>query len=380
LTRRTRIVCISDTHNQTPKLPKGDVLIHAGDITALGSFAELQKMVEWLEKADFEAKIVVAGNHDLTLDAEFDEQHKSLRHWTASQDAEKCRRLLRESNSITYLENQAATIYLASPTGPHTCFKVFGSPCSPTMRNWAFGYQAHEASKLWDAIPSDTDIVVTHTPPKDHCDTATEDVRTGCEVLLQALYRVRPMLSVFGHIHEARGVERVRWNVEVPENGRLEEAVEKWQDPGIGNNKQSLVDLTAKGGRPLDNASSLARPAHRPEFPIRGNGGQPDVFKVVQPGVLNSTSPLEGVPHNNSEANVRATPAGAVESRPGGPRSDIGFVLEPDVETVDRRAARRETVMINAAFLGPRTSRRGGPTTFHKPVVVDIDLPVWAFE
>jgi hypothetical protein len=60
-TRKTRIVCISDTHNQTPKLPPGDVLIHAGDLTNQGSYSELQKTVAWLEKADFEAKIIVAG-------------------------------------------------------------------------------------------------------------------------------------------------------------------------------------------------------------------------------------------------------------------------------------------------------------------------------
>jgi 3',5'-cyclic AMP phosphodiesterase CpdA len=60
-TRKTRIVCISDTHNQTPKLPPGDVLIHAGDLTNQGSYSELKKTVEWLEKADFEAKIIVAG-------------------------------------------------------------------------------------------------------------------------------------------------------------------------------------------------------------------------------------------------------------------------------------------------------------------------------
>ncbi len=63
--RSTRFVCISDTHNATPngalKLPKGDVLIHAGDLTNQGSFSELKKMVKWLEEADFEAKIVVAG-------------------------------------------------------------------------------------------------------------------------------------------------------------------------------------------------------------------------------------------------------------------------------------------------------------------------------
>jgi 3',5'-cyclic AMP phosphodiesterase CpdA len=61
-TRKTRIVCISDTHNQTPKLPAGDILIHAGDLTNQGSYSELKKTVEWLEKTDFEAKIVVAGS------------------------------------------------------------------------------------------------------------------------------------------------------------------------------------------------------------------------------------------------------------------------------------------------------------------------------
>lgn len=60
-TRKVRIVCISDTHNQTPKLPAGDVLIHAGDLTNQGSEAELKKTVGWLEKTDFQAKIVVAG-------------------------------------------------------------------------------------------------------------------------------------------------------------------------------------------------------------------------------------------------------------------------------------------------------------------------------
>lgn len=58
-------MCISDTHNATPgegyTLPKGDVLIHAGDLTNQGSHSELKKAVTWLEKADFPVKIVVAG-------------------------------------------------------------------------------------------------------------------------------------------------------------------------------------------------------------------------------------------------------------------------------------------------------------------------------
>lgn len=67
--RRTRFVCISDTHNSAPSgafnLPPGDVLVHAGDLTNQGSFSELQKTVKWLEDADYEAKIVIAGDSSL---------------------------------------------------------------------------------------------------------------------------------------------------------------------------------------------------------------------------------------------------------------------------------------------------------------------------
>jgi predicted phosphodiesterase len=63
--RRTRFVCISDTHNAAPggpfKLPKGDVLIHAGDMTNQGSFKELQRAAKWIEEADFECKLIIAG-------------------------------------------------------------------------------------------------------------------------------------------------------------------------------------------------------------------------------------------------------------------------------------------------------------------------------
>jgi predicted phosphodiesterase len=71
-TRKTRFVCVSDTHNATAngsfKLPKGDVLIHAGDLTNQGSFSELQKTVTWIEEADFEAKIVIGGKLNPVID------------------------------------------------------------------------------------------------------------------------------------------------------------------------------------------------------------------------------------------------------------------------------------------------------------------------
>ena len=70
LLRKTRFVCISDTHNASPedgafKLPKGDVLVHAGDLTKQGTFIELKRTLDWIEKAEFEVKLVVAGTTGL---------------------------------------------------------------------------------------------------------------------------------------------------------------------------------------------------------------------------------------------------------------------------------------------------------------------------
>lgn len=64
---KTRFVCVSDTHNASPangafKLPGGDVLIHAGDLTNQGTLVEIRKTLDWIEAADYEAKIVIAGN------------------------------------------------------------------------------------------------------------------------------------------------------------------------------------------------------------------------------------------------------------------------------------------------------------------------------
>lgn len=64
--KKLRVVCVSDTHNSSPlngqfKVPPGDVLIHAGDMTNQGSYAELKKVVEWLGRCEHEVKLVIAG-------------------------------------------------------------------------------------------------------------------------------------------------------------------------------------------------------------------------------------------------------------------------------------------------------------------------------
>lgn len=62
------VVCVSVTHGGEPKLPPGDLLIHAGDLTQSGTAGELQRQLDWLNAQPHAHKLVIAGNHDLILD------------------------------------------------------------------------------------------------------------------------------------------------------------------------------------------------------------------------------------------------------------------------------------------------------------------------
>ncbi|KAJ8110333.1 hypothetical protein OPT61_g6801 [Boeremia exigua] len=358
-------------------LPPGDVLIHAGDLTNQGSYDELERTVAWLEKAPFEAKIVVAGNHEITLDEQFYEEKGSRWKWPTWQSPRGCMKLLRDSKTITYLENQSTVVSLKKPSGPQTCFRVFGSPSTPGNGNWAFEYQEQDAEKLWSAIPKDAQIVVTHTPPKGHCDAATKDDRSGCPALFQRLAVVRPLLHVCGHIHEARGVERVQWSD--CHSDSLIESVEYWQDPANGNKKLSLLDLTHKSGRTVGNSMLTTRQSQSDSQ--HGVGAQPGLSMpevgVLQPDQdnLKSTSSLIESALQGSEAYREIEDSGVLEQRRDGvvPRAtDSGH--KSRLSRSSRSSRYEGTAIVNAAFLGPRIN--GKTTGTNKPIVVDIDLPV----
>ncbi|KAM3509308.1 hypothetical protein MY10362_000643 [Beauveria mimosiformis] len=346
-TRRTRIVCISDTHNCTIKLPPGDVLIHAGDLTNQGSYSELSKAIQWLARLPHEAKIIIAGNHDITLDTAFYARHGHQFHNKNVESPEECQALIKNCPSLTYLQHETATIRLSSPTGPRTEFTVFGSPLAPAFRNWAFYYPPynpqspcddaetvdggveHRASP-WDDIPASADIVVTHTPPRGHCDDrGGVDRPSGCEALRRALWRVRPRLAVCGHIHEGRGVSRVSWDLSHEYGERDNGGAAHWQDPGAGaDSKISLVNLTArKSGCPLNND-----------------------------GLWQEDSRRGSSPAGHSEEEDASGENGAEMIAPGW-------------------CGRKETCVVNAAILKSRFPHAGGKQ-FYKPIVVDIDLPV----
>ncbi|CAP72972.1 uncharacterized protein PODANS_2_3960 [Podospora anserina S mat+] len=387
-TRRTRIVCISDTHNSTVKLPKGDVLIHAGDLTNQGSYSELSKTVQWLEKVDFEVKIVIAGNHDITLDQGFYQDHGQSFHNKKPQNTAECLKLLTSSPTITYLCHSSTRIRLTNPKGPRTEFNVFGSPYSPKNGLWAFGYDGNgvepdpsgtqtstdlvsqEAVNLWSEIPLDTDILVTHTPPRGNCDATL-----GCQFLKKRLSTVRPRLHVCGHVHPGRGAQRVRWEPERDEfaNEQYHEAgVEYWDDPhpDIQSAKLSLVDLTPRGG---NRALAFGNSA---ETTTNVSGGSPRDGLLRAPSVSCTPSSRQDPECRVSDGQPRGLGPGPGLG-PGLPTlDDVQPLTSKSRELNSSRTGRRETCVVNCAIVATNWPHTGG-RRYNKPIVVDADLPVW---
>eukprot|EP00026_Physarum_polycephalum_P017756 Phypoly_transcript_19088.p1 GENE.Phypoly_transcript_19088~~Phypoly_transcript_19088.p1 ORF type:complete len:151 (+),score=18.92 Phypoly_transcript_19088:146-598(+) len=81
----------------------------------------------------------------------------------------------------------------------------YGAPWQPEFCKWAFNLPRGQALKeKWDMIPSNTDILITHGPPKGILDRV-EGSNEGCADLLAAVQRIKPKYHIFGHIHEGYG-------------------------------------------------------------------------------------------------------------------------------------------------------------------------------
>ena len=178
-----RLIITSDTHGSHESLdvPDGDVFIHAGDFTNMGELYEIADFNEWLGDLPHPHKIVIAGNHDLLFE----------------QDPSLAKLLL---SNATYLQDDLYWLNGIS---------FYGSPWQPEFNDWAFNLPRGAAlRKKWAMIPDGVDVLITHGPPFGILDNTLVGAYSGCQDLLAAIDRVRPRLSVFGHIHEGYGQQR----------------------------------------------------------------------------------------------------------------------------------------------------------------------------
>jgi len=231
---KLRFVCMADTHSLTSHLkqniPHGDVFIHAGDFTRCGSISEVREFNTWLNKLPHKHKIVIAGNHELSFDPAFHNMiddrgiptgksshignspmhicQKILAMDSMGIDRDqlqsavsegKCEDIKRELTGCEYLEDSSIEI----------CgLKIYGTPWQPEFSGWAFNLpRGSQCLKRWNNIPTDTDILITHTPPLGFGDLCSTGVRAGCVDLLRSVQkRIKPKYHIYGHIHEGYGV------------------------------------------------------------------------------------------------------------------------------------------------------------------------------
>lgn len=127
---KTRFLVLSDTHasslsqsshNDAPyrqPLPSADVLLHCGDLTMVGHLDEYEKTMAMLESVDAELKLVIAGNHDISLDEVYYERmgRRMQGRWWDEALPRKAREMWTGQRAkeagVTYLEEGSYTFLL----------------------------------------------------------------------------------------------------------------------------------------------------------------------------------------------------------------------------------------------------------------------------
>lgn len=182
-----RILCISDTHQRQNKLRliECDVLLIAGDVCSSGEIWQLENFVKWLSKESdkFRKAYIIAGNHDWCF----------MKTKTLALDVLKST----FGDKVEYLEDSESIF---------EGIKFYGTPWQPEFHRWAFNLPRGEKLKsIWDNIPNDVDVLITHGPPHGVGDLV-DNTHVGCADLFERIRKLdRLFLHVFGHIHNGNG-------------------------------------------------------------------------------------------------------------------------------------------------------------------------------
>ncbi len=80
---------------------------------------------------------------------------------------------------------------------------------NPLPFSTLFTYSEENIGLILDSVAKGADVLVTHTPPYGILDKTMFGHRGGSEAIREIVDKHRPRLSLFGHIHESPGVEKV---------------------------------------------------------------------------------------------------------------------------------------------------------------------------
>lgn len=179
--RPIRIAALADMHGYLPKVPDCDLCLISGDIAPDYGVEKwlIGPFVDWL--STIKAPIVATpGNHDFWAE----------KPWKVEELALPLHILIDEGCEIHGL-------------------KIWGSPWTVRFFDWAFMLPERLLMKQWEMIPTDTDILVVHSPPYGYGDLVDRHEHVGSPSLLTTIAHVQPKLVTFGHIHSGHGEWRL---------------------------------------------------------------------------------------------------------------------------------------------------------------------------
>ena len=204
-----KICCISDTHNlhehvKLQNLKNIDAIVHCGDFTNKGTFKEIKCFIDWFISLPVKHKILIAGNHEITLDCDRYNKNKNEYHPLPEMqiNSDMCYTYIvnaHKQGKLYYLENKPIVI---------DDITFYGSPFSlePDYNpSWGFQHNDTILDQVWSAIPDDIDVLLTHTPPYNVLDNSPFGHKGSKSLYDHVKSRVKPALHVFGHIHNAHG-------------------------------------------------------------------------------------------------------------------------------------------------------------------------------
>ncbi len=216
-----KIACLSDLHGILP--PSNffeddcEVLVLCGDILPLVTDQNILKSREWFtnefktwcDSLPFEKIFFIAGNHD-----KFCELNRN-----------ELENLFSPYSNITYLHNSGIN-YLSTQTGK--IYRLFGSPYCGEFGNWSFMHSEEKLRELYEDIPEELDLLITHDAPygvSDQVGYGGYYMRhAGNNPLRESILEKNPRYVIHGHLHTSNHKEEILGNSKIYNTSLVDES------------------------------------------------------------------------------------------------------------------------------------------------------------
>jgi len=206
-----KIAVISDIHGNLIPYPsqywKGleecEILFICGDILPLQIQHNLEASYEWLltqfkpwtYDLPVEKVYFIAGNHDLWFERKYFDAIS----------------IFSEYDKVTYLANNTID-HISSQDSK--VYSIHGIPYCHQFGNWSFMYSEKTLTKLFEAVPNNLDILITHDAPYGVSDVclegwAADGEHKGGKALRDVIINKKPKYCFHGHLHSSNHEEEM---------------------------------------------------------------------------------------------------------------------------------------------------------------------------